>query len=51
MVGPKKKPSSPWGLAPVEDYLRALLLAEVDVLPDLLAVGVPDHRGELRALS
>jgi hypothetical protein len=50
MVGPKKKPSSPWGLAPVEDYLRALLLAEVDVLPDLLAVGVPYDRGELGAL-
>src|SRR5215212_1202023 len=36
-------------LAPVEDDFSPLLLAQVDVASDLLAVGVADHGGEFRA--
>src|SRR5918997_6076249 len=37
-------------LATVEDYLRPLLLADIHVLFDLLAVGVPDHGRQLAPL-
>src|SRR4028119_1839241 len=37
-------------LATVEDYLRPLLLADIHVLFDLFAVGVPDHGRQLALL-